>query len=421
MLEVKYFKDYRHNYLIVKDNGSLSENVFQWKMITENRIKGLLPTSEKHINGELLLYYEITSKQSLQSYFDGKSIKMKHLRKFFIQLKVVNDALQKYLLDGTCLVFSPQYIFLNVETEEIFFLYYPDPQAGNLTELMDFLMTKVDEDDVEAVETVYRIADLIQREQFVLDEVLQWFEDEHKEKEQEPIEKNFVFSQDGYETSYEVEKPYMEKDDGSMAENDRRTIWILPAVGLSAIVAGILVYIMCFYQLSYKETIYLIAGWGVVAAVLLGVAIWYLKPYFYSKKKRKPYKVQESVKDFVQTHETDRRELEEEIGNTVFIPWAENCENKLYGMDRKNKCHIDLQNLPLTVGKLAGVVDMVINEKSISRMHARFTRSGNKIYITDLNSTNGTFKNGMRLEPNASQIIEPGDEIRMGKLKFIYR
>ena len=54
-------------------------------------------------------------------------------------------------------------------------------------------------------------------------------------------------------------------------------------------------------------------------------------------------------------------------------------KNKLYSMDRKNKCHIDL------------------------------------------NSTNGTFRNGMRLEPNASEIIEPGDEIRLGKLKFIYR
>ncbi len=41
--------------------------------------------------------------------------------------------------------------------------------------------------------------------------------------------------------------------------------------------------------------------------------------------------------------------------------------------------------------------------------------------ITDLNSTNGTFRNGMRLEPNASEIIEPGDEIGIGKLKFIYR
>lgn len=32
-----------------------------------------------------------------------------------------------------------------------------------------------------------------------------------------------------------------------------------------------------------------------------------------------------------------------------------------------------------------------------------------------------SFRNGMRLEPNASEIIEPGDEIGIGKLKFIYR
>ena len=64
---------------------------------------------------------------------------------------------------------------------------------------------------------------------------------------------------------------------------------------------------------------------------------------------------------------------------------------------------------------------MVIDEQSISRMHVRFTKAGSRICITDLNSTNGTFRNGMRLEPNASEIIEPGDEIRLGKLKFIYR
>jgi len=50
-----------------------------------------------------------------------------------------------------------------------------------------------------------------------------------------------------------------------------------------------------------------------------------------------------------------------------------------------------------------------------------FPRNGNKIFITDLNSTNGTFRNGIRLSPNASEIIEPGDEIRLGKLKFVYR
>ena len=83
--------------------------------------------------------------------------------------------------------------------------------------------------------------------------------------------------------------------------------------------------------------------------------------------------------------------------------------------------HIPLQKLPITVGKMAGAVDLVLNDQSVSRLHARISRYGNRFFITDLNSTNGTFRNGMRLEPNASEIIEPGDEIGIGKLKFIYR
>ena len=59
MLDVKYYKDYRHNYLILKDNGCLAENVYQRKMVTKNKIMGLLESQERHINGEMLLYYEI--------------------------------------------------------------------------------------------------------------------------------------------------------------------------------------------------------------------------------------------------------------------------------------------------------------------------------------------------------------------------
>ena len=412
MLDVKYYKDYRHNYLIIKDNGSLSQNVYQQRMITENKIKGLLPTSEKHVNGELFLYYEITSKQSLQSSFDGKDININHLKKIFIQLKVVNDTLQKYLLDGSCLVLSPQYIFQNVETEELFFLYYPDPEVGTLTELMDFLIARVDDEDMEAVEAVYKIADLVHREQFVLDEILKWFEDEQEEKV--IAEKPDIYIENEFES-------INEENSSSKPCDDKRVIKILPAIGFAAIAAGVLVYIMCFYQLSYRETIYLILGWGFVAAVLLSAAIWYFKPKVRELQRKEPLRFQEDAGNLMKTYEVDRKELPEDVGNTVFIPWTENCENKLYSMDRKNKCHIDLRKLPLTVGKLAGAVDMVIDEQSISRMHVRFTKAGSRICITDLNSTNGTFRNGMRLEPNASEIIEPGDEIRLGKLKFIYR
>lgn len=106
---------------------------------------------------------------------------------------------------------------------------------------------------------------------------------------------------------------------------------------------------------------------------------------------------------------------------TVFIPWTENCENKLYGSGKGNKYHIDLVKTPLTVGKMTGAVDMVIPDGSLSRMHAKFIRTQNRYYMVDLNSTNGCFINGRRLAPNEQVQIEAGDEIGLGKLKFIYR
>ena len=57
MFDVKYYKDYRHNYLIIKENRNLKENVYQRKMVTENKIQGLLASQERYINGEVLLYY----------------------------------------------------------------------------------------------------------------------------------------------------------------------------------------------------------------------------------------------------------------------------------------------------------------------------------------------------------------------------
>ncbi len=427
MLETKYYKDYRHNYLIVKDNGCLSENVYQRKMMTENKINGLLQSSEKHINGELLLYFEITSKQSLQSFFGGRSIGMEFLKKFFVQLKMVNDTLQKYLLDGSCIVLLPEYVFLDVGTEDMYFLYYPDPEEGSLSELMNFFIAGIDNEDMEAVETVYRIADLIQKEQFVLDEVLEWFQDDRADCVNKSVlytdclkEENLWEKETAQTGSEKDEWPSENKYQKEEQEKSKKVTKLIPLMVFLAVGAGVLIYVMCFYQLSYLEKIYLTAGWGMIAFLLIGAAVWYFVPEILKRQREKESGEVSRDYRFVPTNETDKSS-EADMGNTVFIPWTESCENKLYGADRKNKYHIDLGKLPLTVGKLAGMVDMIIDEQSISRMHARFSRVGNRIYITDLNSTNGTFRNGMRLEPNASELIEPGDEIRLGKLKFIYR
>lgn len=433
MLNIKYYKDYRHNYLILRDNGCLTENVYQRKMVTGNKIRGLLESQERHINGEMLLYYEITSRQSLASIYDGKSMGMEQLCNFFIQLKRVNEHLQKYLLDSSCLILQPEYIFQDIESGEFYFLYYPDSEEGKFSELLDFLMSRVNNEDMEAVETVYKIADLTGKEQFVLDEILRWFQDDIIDAGKDGKVKSQYQEISGGDFSPQKESPPFEGKREDNLEEDltegvegtdksRVIITVCAIWGTWALGSAVLAYLIINYEFSGQESIYLLAGWiaiTVLATVFSAATFYneYIKKREIEKSRTKP---DESYRH-VDISEYEAPQPPADSGNTIFIPWSENCENKLYSMDRKNKCHIDLGKLPLTVGKLAGAVDIVIKEQSVSRMHAKFSRNENSIYVTDLNSTNGTFKNGMRLVPNASEMIEPGDEIRLGKLKFIYR
>lgn len=452
-MKVTYVKDFRHNFLVILGSEYQEDN-YQCRMITENRIKGLLPCRRKHINGEMLLYYEISSKQNLKSIFENKRITMKHLQQIFLQLKLAWNGLSRFLLNESSLVLKPEYIFGDIEAEEISFLYYPyEPEENYLKSLLEYLVDKVDNDDREAVEAVYKLFELVENEQFVLDELLQWFDRDYgvsnkTEKAPEEEDRNRLYGESEAETcsrlygeSEEAGKfsdgivltQESRKYEGNRNCEKNRVQHRLPLIGLlfGALTGGILFYI---YQNYHMETEWLryffIAAVG-NGAVFAGSGLWlfYLKwfsgrgqfgghlPDIWEREKDSGKEVYQNT----EVYENMQPKEEQLCGNTVFIPWTESCENKLYGEGRENKNHIDLKVLPLTVGKLAGCVDMVIADKSISRKHARFEKKGNRIYMTDLNSTNGSFKNGLRLAPNTSEVLEPGDEIRLGKLKFIYR
>jgi tRNA A-37 threonylcarbamoyl transferase component Bud32 len=56
----------------------------------------------------------------------------------------------------------------------------------------------------------------------------------------------------------------------------------------------------------------------------------------------------------------------------------------------------------------------VIADKRVSRFHALVEREGDTVWLTDLNSRNGTFVNQRRLEEEVRTLLLPGDEIAFG-------
>lgn len=119
-------------------------------------------------------------------------------------------------------------------------------------------------------------------------------------------------------------------------------------------------------------------------------------------------------------NENNNLEQMQPCGETVCLGSNAVEERMLRGRINGREVAISLENLPLTIGKLGNFADYVIQDNAVSKMHARFEERDGRVYLCDLNSTNGTVKNGVLLDINTPVPVEPGDRIRFGKTSFIY-
>ena len=110
----------------------------------------------------------------------------------------------------------------------------------------------------------------------------------------------------------------------------------------------------------------------------------------------------------------------EEYGKTIYIEESPSRrEPGLYKTD--GELVIMITQFPFVIGKKKEDVSLAVNDYSVSRIHARITEEEGVYYIEDLNSTNGTFKNGLRLQPYEKRKLEREDELKFGKTEYLYR
>jgi pSer/pThr/pTyr-binding forkhead associated (FHA) protein len=69
-----------------------------------------------------------------------------------------------------------------------------------------------------------------------------------------------------------------------------------------------------------------------------------------------------------------------------------------------------------TIGRATGA-DFIVDAPLVSRVHCRLTAlPGGDLEVRDLNSTNGTFVNGERIE---NALLESGDRLKVGRVELV--
>ncbi|MFN8587426.1 MAG: FHA domain-containing protein [Candidatus Eisenbacteria bacterium] len=94
--------------------------------------------------------------------------------------------------------------------------------------------------------------------------------------------------------------------------------------------------------------------------------------------------------------------------------WWQERRWTLTSTDEDDRYELELVGARVTVGREDGN-GLVIDDGSISRVHARFDADGDSLTLTDLKSANGTWVNDERV---LSRPVSAGDRVRFGDLEY---
>lgn len=92
---------------------------------------------------------------------------------------------------------------------------------------------------------------------------------------------------------------------------------------------------------------------------------------------------------------------------------------RIISMNAPARVELEVTKDEFIIGKKAAVCDGILSfNKMISKVHCKICRRGSQYTITDLQSTNGTYVNNVRLQPNQPHPIRQGDVIRLANSDF---
>ena len=417
MQGVEFINDLRCNYLTLPYEGE--ENDFALRMLTENVAEGFLKMELRRMDGRAYLYYNISGMQSMEIIYMEKVMDKKAFQAFMWQLHDAIEQSRELFLPGDGICLEPSALFWNLGEEKWEFVYMPGREGEDVEKerehFAEFLVEKTDYSDRELTDAVYRFYEEVCAGRMYPESFLDEEREKAREKEAERETGEDLTIESWEEGEWETINEFDAEDEPETKQKPER--------------GGLIIILCLLWCVSAAVTFFagrimqeLILPGGVVTVLLTALLL-----YVQIKKRREEEKAEPEKVDVVYREEgilygAEREEIEKaEEEKTVYMDIRQDQERKLYGIGKFRQQKVCLEKLPCVVGKDKSLVNQMISDSSVSRMHARFFVEEEHLWMQDLNSTNGTYHNGLRLKPNEKVVLEAEDEVSFGRVQFIFR
>lgn len=159
-MENEYIRNMQKNDLILYDEGVNSGPGYYIKMLSYNRIQGLLSFTEEKTDTRRRYRYDVRAKQSLTERLTGSKLDYIQLDTLLRSLMEIIQRGKEYLVDENDYVLCPEFIFCGGDSNHVYLCCYPFLQSDirlQLTGLFEYLLSHIDYQDLSAVKVAYEL------------------------------------------------------------------------------------------------------------------------------------------------------------------------------------------------------------------------------------------------------------------------
>lgn len=153
-MKAEYKRDMNHNYLILYGESEINTDSYQVRMLVGNVIPSLLKCRIQGMDGQFLVYFDITSRQSLSTLYEERKFGVDDLRLVFGGFVQAMEDAAEYLMNLGQMVIAPEYIFVDMEKKKIYFCLMPGYEKDireQFQALTEYILPKIDHEDGDAV------------------------------------------------------------------------------------------------------------------------------------------------------------------------------------------------------------------------------------------------------------------------------
>ena len=414
MQSVRFLREGFKHYMVVPCNDRIDTG-YKSRMVQHCPIPYYSQYEIREFNGKQVLYYRLKYHTTVKTVMDHLPFTLSQVKNMIISIIGVIEVTEDYLLYFDAIVWRTDRVFIDVNTGKLDFCYNPNfgQDNGNYKDFLSEIMEQVSKKNHEAWELFSEFYNLVTNPECLVEQLVQYRKDRLGREDDiyidEPRKKST--SQEIFETvsgkliKEEYTETFTVRDEGFFI---RALKFIIVAMAIVNI--ALIIFLLC-NVLTYTAIKYLVIGIGIMAAAL----ILYLR-----------MSEDDSVDEIMQSYLESLPEYGEDS------PWSKNettllqegtIEEKpsilcLVSVIKDRNPTIYVHEKSVVLGCMEENCDYVLKVDGVSRMHARLVRKEDGLYMSDLNSTNGTYLNGKLIESGKDYQLKEGDVVSIVRNEF---